>query len=80
MKLKKGIEVKEFLKVVDQTVGRVWLESDQRDKYNLKTTLSRYVAIAEMIKDCSDELSLYCDTLSDEQLFFDFFAKYPDTL
>ena len=80
MKIKKGIEVQEFLKVVDQTVGSVWLESDQRDKYNLKSTLSRYVAIARMIEECPDELLLYCDTLSDEQLFFDFFAKYPDTL
>lgn len=80
MRFKKGIEVEEFLKVVDQTQGRVWLESNQRDVYNLKSTLSRYVAIGEMIKDCSDELFLYCDMLSDEQLFFDFFNKYPDTL
>ena len=80
MKLKKRVEVKEFLNILEQTKGNVWLESVYGDKYNLKSVLSRYVAIGEMIKNSYNELELFCDHYSDEHLFFDFFSKYPDTL
>ena len=80
MRIKKDVEIKEFLDVLDKTEGNVWLESDQGDKYNLKSTLSRYVAIAQMIKEEGDQLGLFCDKISDENLFYELFEKYPDML
>ena len=80
MRIKKDVEIKEFLDVLDKTEGNVWLESDQGDKYNLKSTLSRYVAIAQMIKEEGDQLGLFCDKISDENLFYELFSKYPDML
>ncbi len=79
MKLKKEIEITDFLSAVKQTKGEVWLESTQGDKYNLKSTLSRYVAIAALINNHSDELELFCKP-EDEGLFYTFFEKHPDTL
>lgn len=80
MKLKNEIEITDFLSAVKMAKGLVWLESVEGDKYNLKSTLSRYVAIAALINDHGNELELFCSDASDEGLFYKFFAKYPDTL
>lgn len=80
MKLKKEIEITDFLSAVKQAKGEVWLESTQGDKYNLKSTLSRYVAIGALIENHGDELELFCSMPGDEGLFYNFFKKHPDTL
>lgn len=46
----------------------------------MKSTLSRYVAIAAMINEHGSELELFCVDKNDEGLFYDFFAEHPDTL
>lgn len=79
MKLCKEIEISDFLAAIKKANGAVWLESSQGDKYNLKSTLSRYVAIAALIENHGDELELFC-TPGDEGLFYKFFEKHPETL
>ena len=51
MKLSNIGEVNDFLEVVNRCEGDVWLQSVEGDKINLKSSLSQYVAIAELIKD-----------------------------
>lgn len=80
MRLKNEIEITDFLKAVNQAKGIVWLLSTEGDRYNLKSTLSRYVAIAAMINEHGSELELFCVDKNDEGLFYDFFAEHPDTL
>ena len=80
MKLNKEIEISDFLIAIKQAQGEVWLESDQGDRYNLKSTLSRYVAIAALIENHGNELELFCSLPTDEGLFFKFFNTHPDTL
>lgn len=80
MKLRNEIEITDFLTAVKASVGDVWLESVEGDKYNLKSTLSRYVAIAALLDEHGHELELYCSNKSDEKLFFGFFADHPETL
>lgn len=80
MKLKNEIEINDFLNVVDRTKHPVYLISTEGDRYNLKSTLSRYVAIAELIKDHGTELELFCDDKNDEQYFFGFFLSHPEVL
>ena len=80
MKLKNEIEITDFLAAIKAANGSVWLESTEGDRYNLKSTLSRYVAIAAMINEHGHELELFCSNPADEGLFYKFFAKYPDTL
>lgn len=79
MKLTKEIEITDFLDAIKEAQGAVWLESNQGDKYNLKSTLSRYVAIAALIENHYDELELFCQP-ADEGLFLKFFDKHPETI
>lgn len=80
MKLTREIEIADFLIAIKNAQGEVWLESKQGDRYNLKSTLSRYVAIAALIQDHGNELELFCSLPSDEGLFYKFFDKHPDTI
>lgn len=80
MKLKNEIEINDFLNAVNRAKHPVYLVSVEGDRYNLKSTLSRYVAIAELIKDYGTELELFCDDISDEKYFFSFFRSHPGVL
>lgn len=80
MKLTNTIEVRDFLEAIAQAKDAVYLKSIQGDCYNLKSTLSRYVALGALISDHGEELELFCDDPSDEPLFFNFFAKHPNVL
>ena len=80
MRLRKEIEITDFLSAVKKTKGEVWLESKFGDKYNLKSTLSCYVAIAALIKNHGDILELFCSDTTDEGYFYDFFEEHPETL
>ena len=46
MKINKIEQVAEFLKTIDKCEGEVYLTSSFGDKYNLKSNLTEYVAIA----------------------------------
>lgn len=80
MRLRKEIEITDFLAAVKKSKGEVWLQSKYGDRYNLKSTLSCYVAIAAMIKNHCNELELYCSDITDEGYFFEFFEQHPETL
>ena len=80
MKLNNEIEIADFLKAVNAAKGEVWLESKQGDRYNLKSTLSRYVAFGALIENHGTELELFCTKKEDEPLFLKFFDKHPETL
>lgn len=80
MKLKNEIEINDFLNAVNRAKRPVYLVSVEGDRYNLKSTLSRYVAIAELIKDYGVELELFCDDKNDEKYFFGFFLSHPEAL
>ncbi len=80
MKLTNIKQVHSFLKAVDQCKGDVWLESQQGDRFNLKSPLSQYVAIANLLSDHGSELELFCAIHDDEKLFFEFFERNPEVL
>lgn len=91
MKLYNIKEVKAFEEVVQEAKGSVWIEikniSDNTPILNvdLKSSLSRYVALGKIIEastcdGCDFYFELYCQHPEDEELFFKFFNRYPDTL
>lgn len=49
MKIKNIKDVETFLKVVNECKGEVTLTSIYGDKYNLKSTLTQYVAVAALV-------------------------------
>jgi len=80
MKLNSEIEILEFLNAVKRTKDNVYLKSMAGDCYNMKSALSKYVAIGALLSEHGNELELFCDNKEDEKLFFSFFASHPDVL
>lgn len=80
MKLKTNIEVQDFLKAVDRCAGNVYLLSEQGDRLNLKSVISRYVSVGKLLSEEGDNLELFCDKREDEQNFFSFFNTHPNVV
>ncbi len=80
MKLSNISEVNDFLKAVNSCKGNVWLIGLDGSKINLKSSLSQYVAVAELITEKGNELELFCDELIDEHNFFELFDKHPEII
>ena len=80
MRLTKAIEVEDFLKATENAKNNVYLRSIYGDCYNLKSTLSAYVAIGALLGEHGDELELFCDSREDERFFCRFFKEHPEVL
>jgi hypothetical protein len=80
MRLTKSIQIDDFLSAVDKASDNVFLRSVHGDCYNLKSVLSRYIAIGALLGDHGDELELFCDDPGDEKYFFQFFSDHPEVL
>ena len=80
MKLKNIDQVHEFLKVVDECSEDVYLTSSFGDKYNLKSKLSQYIAVAALLGDHGEELELWCDNKDDEKKMLDYLAEHRDVM
>lgn len=80
MKMSNISDVQDFLKTVDQCDGQVWMQSSYGDQYNMKSLLTQYLVIGELVKDHKNDLELFCELTSDECKFYDFFAKHPSVL
>ncbi len=66
MKLQNIDQLHEFLKIIDDCKGDVYLTSPYGDKYNLKSKLSQYIAVAALLGEHGDELEIWCDDKEDE--------------
>ncbi len=80
MKLTNNVQITDFLSAITDAKDNIYLRSQQGDCYNLKSTLARYVAIAELLSEHGDELELFCDNKEDEKFFFKFFNQHPEVL
>ena len=80
MKILNEKELNSFLEAVSKAKGNIFLKSVEGDCFNLKSPLSCYVAIGELLSEHGDELELFCDNRSDEKFFFKFFKENPEVL
>ena len=80
MKLTNVKQVEDFLAEVNKAHNTVWLVSQQGDRYNLKSTLSQYIAISALLSQHGEELELFCDDKQDEGLFISFFIHHPEVI
>lgn len=78
MKLKSLQDVEAFKEVIDQCAGEVWLESVYGDKYNLKSALSQYIAMAELLRDKHGDLELFARLPEDQMLLMRFLDTLED--
>lgn len=80
MKIKNIKNVETFLSVVNECKGEVTLASVYGDKYNLKSALTQYVAVAALVGDYGEELELWCTDKDDEKKFLKMFSEHPEML
>ena len=73
-------DVKEFQSVLAKCQGEVWLESIYGDRYNLKSELSQYVAMADLLRDKKGELELFASCREDEALLMGFLNSHKEKI
>ena len=74
MLLKNAKDIDNLVEAVDRCRGDVLLRStDGREEFNLKSVLSRYVAIGELCKDHGDSYEVFCMDRADEVYMLNFF-------
>lgn len=78
MKIKNITDVETFLEVVNQCEGDVTLTSIYGDKFNLKSTLTQYIAVAALVGEHGEELELWCSNKNDEAKFLRMFHDNPN--
>lgn len=80
MKLKNIDQVNELISAVDECKGDVFITSEYGDKFNLKSKLSQYVAIAALIGDHAQDLELWCTDKEDEYKMLKFLDDHSEIL
>lgn len=78
MKILNVEQIEDFIDAVDKCSGEVWLESPYGDKFNLKSKLSQYIALGELLGEHGQDMELFCGNVEDQHFFFQFFAKHPE--
>ena len=68
MKLNNIKDVQKFIETVNACENDVYLKSVEGDIFNLKSSLSQYIAIGRLIEDASESLELFAQTREDEAL------------
>ena len=66
MKLTNVKDVQKFIEVVNSCESDVYLKSVEGDVFNLKSSLSQYIAIGRLIEDAGESLELFAQTREDE--------------
>ena len=76
MLLKNAKDIDKLIEAVNRCRDDVILRStDGREEFNLKSVLSRYMAIGELCKDHGDNYEEFCMNKADENYMLQFFMK-----
>lgn len=79
MLLKNVHDVDSFLNAISRCRDDVILRScDGTEEFNLKSTLSRYMAIGELCKDHGDSYEIFCMSKADEAYMIAFFQDIKE--
>lgn len=68
MKLSNVTDIQNFLKAVNACKYEVYLKSQEGDVFNLKSSLSQYIAIGKLLEESGDSLELFAQSSEDEAL------------
>ena len=64
-RLRSEADIQEFLDIVASCEGDVYLKSPEGDIFNLKSSLSRYIAVGRLIEEEGDSLELFASRRED---------------
>ena len=68
MRLTNLKDIQKFIDTVNSCEHGVYLKSLEGDVFNLKSSMSQYVAIGRLIEESGDSLELFADSREDEAL------------
>ena len=74
MKLTNVKDVEKFIATVNACENDVDLKSVEGDVFNLKSSLSQYIAIGRLIEESGDDLELFAQTREDEMRLMNMLA------
>lgn len=80
MKITNKAQVDKFVNAIEQCQGKTFLFDTQGNQYNLKSFMSRQVALGKLLDKDGDNLELFCERREDELHFMKFFREYPTVL
>lgn len=66
MRLTNVKDIEKFVAAVNECENGIYLKSPEGDVFNLKSSMSRYVAIGRLIEESGDNLELFADSREDE--------------
>ena len=75
MKLKNVKDVEKFIQVINDCEHNVYLKSPEGDVFNLKSSLSQYIAIGRLLDENGDMLELFADSCNDEARLIHFLSE-----
>ena len=76
MLLKNAHDIDSLLTAISKCRGDVILRNiNQYEEFNLKSTLSRYIAIGELCKQEGDQWEVFCMDKADEGYMIQFFME-----
>ncbi|WP_317854212.1 polya polymerase [Chakrabartyella piscis] len=75
MKLRNIEDVEKFREVIRECNADVLLQSPQGDVFNLKSTLSQYIALGRLLSEQGEELELFARDREDERRLLSFLAS-----
>ena len=75
MKLSNITDVQKFTAAVNACQGDVYLKSVEGDVFNLKSSLSQYIAVGRLIEESGDNLELFAQTREDEILLLNMLGE-----
>ena len=76
MLLKNVNDINAFKNAINECSGDVILRSvDTKEEFNLKSVLSRYIAIGRLCEDHGDEYEIFCMNKNDEGFMLKFFSE-----
>lgn len=80
MRLTNSKEIFEFKLAISKCKGDVWLQDNEGNHFNLKSVISQYIALGELLQDKGETLELFCADKTDEANFMAFFKNSPNVL
>ena len=76
MLLKNAKNIEALIAAVSKCHGDVVLRSvDGSEEFNLKSTISQYIAIAKLCEDFGDRYEVFCMNREDESFMLQFFHE-----
>jgi hypothetical protein len=75
MKLSNVTDVQKFVAAVNACENDVYLKSLEGDVFNLKSSLSQYIAIGRLLEESGDNLELFAQTREDELILLNMLTE-----